>query len=64
MTLISFFDEDPVDNIGDLVFYHPARCIFVGPDIVMRKRRRENTQRMEQFCTAGSAACMKKLFPA
>ncbi len=42
MTLISFFDEDPVDNIGDLVFYRPARCIFVGPDIVMRKRRREN----------------------
>lgn len=45
MTLISFFDEDPVDNIGDLVFYHPARCIFVGPDIVMRKRRRGNIQR-------------------
>lgn len=45
MTLISFFDEDPVDNIGDLVFYHPARCIFVGPDNVMRKRRRGNIQR-------------------
>lgn len=45
MTLISFFDEDPVDNIGDLVFYHPARCIFVGPDIVMRKRRRENIRK-------------------
>lgn len=42
MTLISFFDEDPVDNIGDLVYFQPERCVFVGPDVVMRKRRRRN----------------------
>lgn len=42
MTLISFFDEDPVDNIGDLLFFRAERCIFVGPDVVMRKRRRRN----------------------
>ena len=40
MTLISFFDEDPVDNIGDLVYFQAERCVFVGPDKVMRKKRR------------------------
>lgn len=45
MTLISFFDEDPVDNIGDLVFFQPERCIFVGPENVMQKRRRERIRR-------------------
>lgn len=42
MTLISFFDEDPADNIGDLLYFQAERYIFVGPDRVMRKRRRRN----------------------
>lgn len=45
MTLISFFDEDPVDNIGDLLYFRPARCVFVGPDKVMRRHRKSNLRR-------------------
>ncbi len=30
MTLISFFDEDPLDNIGDILFLKPDLCIFLG----------------------------------
>ena len=30
MTLISFFDEDPLDNIGDILFLNPDLCIFLG----------------------------------
>lgn len=40
MTLISFFDEDPIDNIGDIVLLKPSRCIFLGDDKLMKKRRR------------------------
>lgn len=48
MTLISFFDEDPVDNVGDLVYFLPDRCVFIGPDNVMSKRRRRNLQQFVQ----------------
>ena len=30
MTLISFFDEDPLDNIGDILFLKPDVCVFLG----------------------------------
>ena len=40
MTLISFFDEDPVDNIGDILYLMPKRCIFLGESKLMKKRKR------------------------
>lgn len=44
MTLISFFDEDAIDNVGDLLYFLPERCIFLGPDTVMTKRRRRSLE--------------------
>lgn len=46
MTLISFFDEDPLDNIGDILYLLPKRCVFLGDDKLMKKRKRAL---MEQF---------------
>ncbi len=45
MTLISFFDRDPLDNIGDILFFRPEVCIFVGEtDFVDNKARRGISQ--------------------
>lgn len=44
MTLISFFDEDPLDNVGDLLYLQPKRCVFLGNDVLMSKRRRRNLE--------------------
>ncbi len=41
MTLISFFDPDPLDNIGDILFFHPEKCIFIGEDSVIRAPERD-----------------------
>lgn len=40
MTLISFFDKDPLDNVGDILYLLPERCVFLGDDRIMKKRRR------------------------
>lgn len=40
MTLISFFDEDPIDNIGDIIYLQPQTCIFLGDDKLMKKRKK------------------------
>lgn len=53
MTLISFFDEDPVDNIADILYLQPAHCVFLGDDMVMKKRKRAL---IEQFVQARGLA--------
>jgi len=45
MTLISFFDPDPLDNIGDILFFHPQRCIFVGEDNMIGVSEQEKIDR-------------------
>lgn len=44
MTLISFYDEDPLDNAGDLLYFLPERCVFIGNDAVMTKRHKRALQ--------------------
>ena len=45
MTLISIFDPDPLDNIGDILFFNPHKCIFIGesPTLSKKERRRINS---------------------
>ncbi len=35
MTLISLYDRDPLDNIGDILSFCPDHCIFLGDSSVM-----------------------------
>ncbi len=41
MILISFFDPDPLDNIGDILFFQPSKCIFIGESSVIRKNEKK-----------------------
>lgn len=45
MTLISFFDPDPLDNIGDILFFQPRKCIFVGESHMIGGTEREKIDR-------------------
>ena len=45
MTLISFFDEDPLDNIGDILYLKPDTCVFIGESSVISKQRRKTINR-------------------
>ena len=45
MTLISFFDEDPLDNIGDILYLEPETCIFIGESSVINRRRKNSISR-------------------
>lgn len=40
MTLISFYDEDPLDNVGDILYFQPETCIFLGESPVLSNRQR------------------------
>ena len=44
MTLISIFDPDPLDNISDIIYFNPDKCIFIGesPTLSKKERRRIN----------------------
>ena len=39
MVLISFFDEDPLDNIGDILFLKPEICIFLGEKSIIKDKK-------------------------
>ena len=40
MTLISIFDPDPLDNIGEILFVNPDKCIFIGESPILSKAER------------------------
>ena len=41
MTLISFFDEDPLDNVGDILYFQPKTCIFIGESPFLNKEKKQ-----------------------